>query len=117
MNRRSFLMSVPVFTAFLAQASAAEDALALAFNRLSQVGRVAVQEKMVAGGFYNGGLDGAFGSGTKRSLIDAASFVKSNSYGKVVFDLSTDAGANEFLKSLSNGSLDKYLWGEGDESE
>jgi hypothetical protein len=98
-------------------ARAESDALEVAFNNLSAAAKVAVQEKLAAGGFYSAGLDGSFGPGTRSAIVNAAVFVKDNSYGKVKFDLSSSVGAERFLSALEAGDLDKYLWGEGDESE
>ena len=117
MNRRSFLLTGPALMIATASAQAQDDALAAAFNDLSPAAKVGAQERLAAGGFYTGGLDGAFGPGTKSAMINAAAFVKDNSYGKVVFDLSSTAGAARFLTALTAGDLDKYLWGEGDEAE
>ena len=117
MDRRSFLLSLPVSMLVITAAHAESDVLATAFNDLSVSARMASQEKLAAGGFYTGGLDGSFGPGTKSAIINAAAFVKDNSYGKAVFDLSSMDGAERFLAALTSGGLDKYLWGEGDEAE
>ncbi|MDZ4086546.1 MAG: hypothetical protein U1E69_07050 [Tabrizicola sp.] len=117
MNRRSFLLSIPATMVAMTAAHAEGDALAVAFNNLSATEKVAAQEKLAAGGFYTGGLDGSFGPGTKSAAINAAAFIKDNSYGKIIFDLSSTSGAEKFLVSLTTGDLDKYLWGEGDESD
>ena len=117
MNRRYFLLAGPAMMIAITSAEAQDDALAAAFDDLPPAAKVGAQEKLAAGGFYAGGLDGAFGPGTKSAIINAANFVKDNSYGKVVFDLSSTDGATRFLAALTAGDLDKYLWGEGDEAE
>lgn len=117
MDRRSFLLSIPATLVAITSAHAEGDALGVAFNNLSASARVAAQEKLSAGGFYTAAIDGSFGPGTKSAIVNAAVFVKDNSYGKVVFDLSSQSGAEGFLAALTGGELDKYLWGEGDESE
>jgi hypothetical protein len=117
MDRRSFLLAVPATMLTTTMVLAQDDALAVAFNKLSPAAKITTQEKLAAGGFYAGGLDGAFGPGTKSAIISAAAFIKDNSYGKVIFDLSSPADANRFVAALSAGDFDKYLWGEGDESD
>lgn len=117
MNRRTLLLSLPAVFSFGSGAFAQQDILAAAFGRLSPDGRRTAQEKLAAGGFYMGGIDGTYGAGTNAALLNAAIFVKDNSYGKVVFDLSSGADADRFLAALTGGDLDKYLWGEGDESD
>lgn len=117
MNRRSFLLAGPALVIATASAKAQDDALAAAFENMPPTARVGAQERLAAGGFYSGRVDGAFGPGTKSAIINAAAFVKDNSYGKVVFDLSSTDGATRFLTALTAGDLDKYLWGEGDEAE
>ncbi len=102
---------------FLSGAYAGEDVLAAGYNQLSSAAKRSVQEKLTAGGFYSGTIDGAYGRGTKSALIKCAVFIKDNSYGKVVFDLTTADGAVHFLDGLARGELDKYLWGDADESE
>jgi hypothetical protein len=117
MNRRYFLLAGPAMLIATASAKAQDEALAAAFEALPPAARVGAQERLAAGGFYTGGIDGAFGPGTKSAIINAAAFVKDNSYGKVVFDLSSTDGAARFLSALTAGDLDKYLWGEGDEAD
>jgi len=117
MFRRSFLLSVPAMMVAMTSAFAEEDVLAAAFNRLPSSARVASQEKLAASGFYNGGFDGVYGPGTRSAIINAAALVKDNSYGKLVFDLSSRHDAGRFLAALAGGEFDKYLWGEGDEAE
>lgn len=117
MNRRAFLFAAPLSLAAFAKAHAETDVLAQAFNRLPKSVRLSAQQKLSAGGFYNGRPDGSFGPGTKAALINVASFIKDNSYGKVVFELTSGQDADRFLLALARGELDKYLWGEADESE
>lgn len=117
MNRRHFLLAGPAVLIAITAAQAQNDALATAFDNLSPAAKAGAQERLAAGGFYTGGIDGAFGPGTKSAIINAAAFVKDNSYGKVVFDLSSTDGAARFLSALTAGDLDKYLWGEGDEAD
>lgn len=117
MNRRTLLLSLPAVLAVGTQAFAEQDTLAAAFARLSPSERRTAQEKLSSAGFYMGSIDGAYGAGTNAGLLNAASFVKDNSYNKVTFDLSSSADADRFLAALTAGQLDKYLWGEGDESE
>lgn len=117
MDRRSFLLSAPAILVTIASAHAEGDVLAIAFNNLSAAARVTAQEKLATGGFYAAALDGSFGPGTKSAIINAAVYVKDNSYGKVIFDLSSQSGAEQFLSALTTGDLDKYLWGEGNEED
>ncbi len=117
MDRRLFVLAAPIMLATVSMARAEADVLADAFDRLPAAGKLAAQEKLAAGGFYAGTPDGAFGPKTKAALTNAAVFITNNSYGKVVFDLTTADGADRFLAALAKGELDKYLWGEGDESD
>lgn len=117
MNRRAFLFAAPLSLVTASMADAETDVLADAFNRLPKSGRLSAQEKLTAGGFYNGRPDGSFGPGTKAALINAAWFIKDNSYDKVVFELTSRQDADRFLLALASGELDKYLWGEADEAE
>lgn len=117
MHRRSFLLSIPATLVATTFAHSEEDALAAAFNNLSATTKVVAQEKLASSGFYTATLDGSFGPGTRSALINAAIFVNDNSYGKLTFDLSSPTGAGQFLAALTAGDLDKYLWGEGDESD
>lgn len=117
MNRRTLLLSLPAVLAVGTRAFAEADPLAAAFARLSPSQRRTAQEKLSSAGFYMGSIDGAYGAGTNAGLLNAAIFVKDNSYDKVAFDLSSSADADRFLAALTGGELDKYLWGEGDESE
>lgn len=117
MDRRTLLFSMPVAVVLSTVVSAETDALAASFNNLSRAARLSAQERLLAGGFYAGGLDGEFGPSTRSALINAASFIKDNSYGKVVFNLTKPQGAGRFLSALAAGDLDKYLWGEGDEAD
>ena len=117
MDRRSLLLAVPIMMLAITSASAQEDSLSIAFNNLSQAAKGTAQEKLAAGGFYTGKLDGTFGPGTRSAIMNAAVFVKDNSYGKVAYNLSSSNGPKRFLAALTAGDLDKYLWGEGDEAE
>lgn len=117
MNRRAFVLAASLSVIVGSEARAETDVMADAFNKLSMSSRLAAQEKLAMGGFYNGKLDGAFGPGTRSALVNTAMFIKDNSYGKVVFDLTAPQEADLFLSSLTSGDLDKYLWGEADESE
>jgi hypothetical protein len=115
MDRRSFLLAMPAMMVAITSVAAEGDALAEAFSNLSAAARASVQEKLAAGGFYAARIDGSFGPGTRSAIINAAVFVKDNSYGKVKFDVASPDGAERFLAALTAGDLDKYLWGEGDE--
>ena len=117
MNRRTFLITAAAALAFPMSAYAQADALASAFEGLSPSARLVAQEKLSAGGFYSGRLDGAFGPGTRSALMNAAAFTRDNSYGRADFDLTSPKGASGFLTALATGELDKYLWGEGDEED
>lgn len=116
MNRRAFFFSVPAFAITAGAAHAQNNQLSAAFNALSAAARRTAQEQLAAGGFYDGKIDGAYGGRTQSALINAAAFIKDNSYGRKSFDLSSNAGARSFVISLSKGELAKYLWGEGDKS-
>ncbi|NBZ88989.1 peptidoglycan-binding domain-containing protein [Stagnihabitans tardus] len=117
MQRRSLLLSLPAMFLSAGAAFAQTDALANAFAALSAQGRRAVQEQLAFGGFYGGSVDGAYGPRTRSALINAAAFIRENSYGRAQFKLSDQADAQRYLTALTRGDLAKYLWGEGDESE
>lgn len=117
LNRRTLLLSLPAAIALGSHAYSEQDLLAAAFGRLPPSARRAAQERLSAGGFYVGSIDGVYGAGTNAGLVNAAAFVKHNSYDKVAFDLSSSADADRYLAALTSGELDKYLWGEGDEIE
>lgn len=117
MDRRAFMITMPAVLALSPMALAQTDVLASAFDKLSPAARLAAQERLSAGGFYTGRLDGAFGPGTRSALVNAAAFIKDNSYEKVVFNLTESGEADRFLSALASGELDKYLWGEADEAE
>lgn len=66
--------------------------------------QVRAQERLAAGNILAGLM--ALSVRTKSAIINAAAFVKDNSYGKVVFDLSSTDGATRFA-ALTAGDLDK----------
>lgn len=116
MNRRTFFFFFPTLAIAAGVAQAQGDPLAAAFSALSPTARRSAQEQLATGGFYDGKIDGAYGARTRSALINAAAFIKDNSYGRKSFELSSSAGASGFVTALSKGELATYLWGEGDES-
>jgi hypothetical protein len=54
---------------------------------------------------------------TRSALINAAAFIRENSYGRAQFTPSDQADAQRYMTALARGDLAKYLWGDGDESE
>lgn len=117
MHRRTILLSLPVFLTLARSLHAGGDALQAAFESLSPAARRAAQEQLAMAGFYNGGLDGTYGPGTRRALAEAATFIEQNTYGRTRFDLASAKGAGSYLRALAAGELGKYFWGEGDESD
>lgn len=117
MNRRQMLLSLPAALILPAPLLAGGDALQSAFEGLSPSARRAAQEQPAMAGFYSGGIDGAYGPGTRRGLVQAAEFIRQNSYGRTRFDLASAKGAKAYVQALAAGELGKYLWGEGDEGE
>ncbi|MFN4193906.1 MAG: peptidoglycan-binding domain-containing protein [Tabrizicola sp.] len=117
MYRRQILLSLPAALILPAPLLAEGDALRAAFEGLSPAARRAAQEQLAMAGFYSGGIDGAFGPGTRRGLVQAAEFIGQNSYGRTRFDLASPKGAAAYVQALARGDLGKYLWGEGDESD
>ncbi len=117
MIRRHFLLSLSGLAAFATMAIGQTDTLADAFAALDPAARRAAQEQLTAAGFYQGAIDGSFGPRTRSALINAAAFVKDNSYGRADYDLASPSQAGQFLTELSSGALAKYLWGEGDEAD
>ncbi|MFN6925687.1 MAG: peptidoglycan-binding domain-containing protein [Tabrizicola sp.] len=117
MHRRTILLSLPALLTLTRGLHAGGDALQSAFESLSPAARRAAQEQLAMAGFYNGGIDGAYGPGTRRALAEAAAFIEQNSYGRMQFDLASVKGAGSYLRALAAGDLGKYLWGEGDESD
>lgn len=117
MYRRSLLLSLPAIV-FLAQGlRAGSDALQTAFEALTPAARRAAQEQLTMAGFYTGGIDGAYGPGTHRALVQAAAFIDQNSYGRTRFDLASAKGTKAYVRALVAGELGKYFWGEGDEND
>lgn len=116
MNRRQFvsLLSIAPFASSALYAQ--QDVLQKAFESLTEAARKSAQSQLAMAGFYSGQIDGAYGAATRSALTNAAQFIFENSYQKVSFDLSTPEGAQTYLDALSRQELDKYLWGEGDES-
>jgi hypothetical protein len=87
-----------------------------AFGALDDSQRRAVQHELQTAGFYGGAIDGRYGSGTEKALLQAVEHMQENSYGLVVL-LDTEADAVSFLFALAEGSYAKWLYGEGDESD
>ncbi|NHB76427.1 peptidoglycan-binding domain-containing protein [Rhodobacter calidifons] len=117
MQRRSILLSLSAFLTLAPGLQAGGDALQAAFESLSPAARRSAQEQLAMAGFYRGGIDGAYGPGTRKALVQAAAFIEQNSYGRTRFDLASEKGARTYLRALAAGDLGKYLWGEGDEAD
>lgn len=117
MHRRTILLSLPAFLTLAPALHAGGDALQAAFEALSPAGRRAAQDQLAMAGFYTGGIDGAYGPGTRKALVQAAAFIEQNTYGRTRFDLGSAKGAGTYVRALASGNLGKYLWGEGDEAD
>lgn len=113
----AFATAVTVTAVAPTAAVAQQDVLAAAFEGVGNQGRRKIQESMSFLGFYSSAVDGKYGPGTRRALLQTAAYVQENSRQQVRPDLSTAAGARFFMGKLASGEWDKWLWGDGDECD
>lgn len=105
----SLTLALPTF--------AAADVLAGAFNALSQSDRVAVEQEMQTGGFYDGPTDGSYSEAVKSAIQETWQQVFTNGYEGPAIDLTSEKGAAAFLKSVASGDMAKWIYGEGEEQD
>ncbi|MCB6178666.1 peptidoglycan-binding protein [Rhodobacter sp. Har01] len=99
--------------------AAAQDRAALqqALEGLSAIGRTTAQTELRFAGVYQGAIDGRYGRGTEAALIAGAAFMRDNSRGKVVVDLTNAAEASAYVRGLAEGAHSAWLYGEGGECD
>ena len=117
MKRRDFITSIFGLIFFSGKANAQQDPLRGAFEGTSPAARRSCQEQLSMGDFYSCRMYGTYWPNTRSALLNAASFITDNSYGRVTFDLKTAAGSSAFVNAIARGEMAKYLWGEGDEAD
>lgn len=114
---RTFATALLVLAASPTLAAPDLTALRSAFERLAPAARHKVQSELEIAGFYRGGIDGRYGAGTERALIQGAAFLAQNSRGRIAFDLEGAVGIAAYLDALASGGTAAYLYGEGEMCE
>ena len=66
---------------------------------------------------YTGRINGAYGPGSERALLEGEGFLDSNLRGRLGFDLATGQGIASYLEAISSGEAAAFLYGEGIEEE
>lgn len=107
------------FTAIPAMADVAwNEAVARAsFENLPMASRQNVQTVMKEAGTYGSSVDGKWGPGTARGVLETAKFLEMNSYNKLNFELNSRQAAAGFYAFVISPKAGAYLWGEGGECD
>ncbi|MCR8725352.1 peptidoglycan-binding domain-containing protein [Frigidibacter sp. ROC022] len=116
----SRLLSAPIVVLALAAPALAEVSarhFPAAFEALDETQRRTVQQELQTAGLYGGSIDGRYGPGTERALIQAVDRIVGDGFHGIAIFLDTEADAISFMFTLAEGGYSKWLYGEGDEND
>lgn len=87
------------------------------FESLPLAVRKDTQSTMQQAGTYGSTVDGQWGPGTAKGVLETAKLLEFNSYDQLDFNLNTRAAAERFYAFITSDKAAGYLWGEGGECD
>ena len=104
-----------IFAALPLLGVAGPEGLAEAYAALPAADRIAIEQEMQIGGFYDGPQDGSFSEAVLHGIEQTAQQIFASGYEGAPMDLNTLTGATTFLAALAKGDLSIWIYGAGEE--